>query len=481
MADAKAFAAALAKVPAQSVAVLPLANESGDPSQDYFSDGLSEQLISDLTQIDGLKVIGKSSSFQFRDGKTGLAEIGARLGVANLIEGSVRQRSKRLRVVVNLIRASDGTSVWSHTYDQPLEDVFAIQSQIGGAVAAALKIKLVGAAPDAGEKPPSGNVAAYQALLQGRALARHFTEENMRRAIALERKAIELDPRYAYAWAVLSNSLSNLSVLVNGDSERMQALADARAAADKAMELAPGMAAAHRARSSVLQNDGDLAGSLSESRRALELAPNDGNSMTFFANALGSAGQTGQAETLYRKALATDPLRVDWHLNLANALIRLDRLDEAEQALHAAAALRPDYPGLHQFLTTLRILRGDAAGALHEARQEAEANQEFPVAEALQASSDREKADAALHGFIARHDADDPYSIAILFAVRGDPDRMFEWLERGWSARETVGVWSMYDNAFMLRYKSDPRFAAYCRKIGVPAPDELTADTFDVG
>src|SRR6185437_6990012 len=188
-ADAKTLTAELAKLPSKSVAVLPLANESDDPKQQYFSDGLSEELISDLTQIDGLKVIGKYSSFKFRDSKGSPAQIGATLGVANLIQGSVRQRDGRIRIVVNLIRAQDGASVWSQSYDEPLKDVFAIQSKIGHAVAAALKVKLLGRTIVSDDRPPSGNVQAYQLMLQGRAIARRNTEAGFRQGAAMLRQA----------------------------------------------------------------------------------------------------------------------------------------------------------------------------------------------------------------------------------------------------------------------------------------------------
>jgi TolB-like protein len=167
VADAKSLAAELAKIPKQSVAVLPLGNESGNPKQQYFSDGLSEELISELTQVDGLKVIGKYSSFKFRDSKDSPAQIGAALGVANLIQGSVFQQGNRIRVTVGLISAANGASVWSHSYDEKLDDVFAIQSKIGQAVADALKIKLLGKKTlVATDKPHSGNVEAYKLMLQ---------------------------------------------------------------------------------------------------------------------------------------------------------------------------------------------------------------------------------------------------------------------------------------------------------------------------
>lgn len=204
--NAAMFAGSLAKVPDKSVAVLPFANDSGNAGQGYFSDGLSEQLISGLTQLDGLKVIGKTSSFQFRGSTASPAEIGARLGAAYLVEGSVRQDGQKLRVVVDLIAARDGTNVWSHTYDQELKDVFTIQSQIGEAVAAGLKVKLQ-IAPGAvvqDERPPGGNPAAYAAYLRGLAADSKDSEPGVQESIAAFGEAIRLDARYAAAYARLS-------------------------------------------------------------------------------------------------------------------------------------------------------------------------------------------------------------------------------------------------------------------------------------
>ena len=222
----KTIAAELAKVPNKSVAVLPLTNESGDPKQQYFSDGLSEELISDLAQINGLKVIGKYSSFKFRDSKDSPAQIGAALGAAHLIQGSVRQQGDNLRVMVTLIGAKDGAVVWSHSYDEQLKDVFAIQTKIGQAVASALQIQLLGKAIVSTDKPPSGNVEAYQLMLQGRSFARHFTEAGLRQGISLYQQALKLDRNYAYAWGALSNAWVNLGAegFVTGDA-RQQAYA----------------------------------------------------------------------------------------------------------------------------------------------------------------------------------------------------------------------------------------------------------------
>ncbi|MDA3878659.1 MAG: hypothetical protein PF483_16470, partial [Halothiobacillus sp.] len=267
--DAKAIAAELAKVPNKSVAVLPLVNESGDPKQQYFSDGLSEELISDLTQVNGLKVIGQYSSFKFRDSKDSLAQIGAALGVAHLIQGSVRQQGDRIRVTVSLVRAVDGRSIWSHSYDELLRDVFAIQSKIGHAVAAALRIKLVGNAIVSSDKPPSGNVEAYQLMLQGHALVLRQTKDGFSQGIPLLRHALKLDPEYAYAWGLLSMAYVNLGQITPAGDARQQAYAQARVAADRQQVLAPNVASTYSVRGFLLSTiDNDPIGALAEYKRA---------------------------------------------------------------------------------------------------------------------------------------------------------------------------------------------------------------------
>lgn len=471
-ADTHAIQAELAKLPDQSVAVLPLANASGDPKQQYFSDGLSEELISDLTQIDGLKVIGKYSSFQFRDSKASPAQIGATLGVANLIEGSVRQRDGRIRIVVNLIRARDGASVWSQSYDQPLKDVFVIQSQIGHAVAAALQVKLLGKTIVADDKPPSGNVQAYQLMLQGRAIARQNTESDFQQGIAMFQQALRLDPDYAYAWSLLSNYQINLAQSYLHGTSRQQAYADARKAADRASALAPNAAVTHLVRSYVLSNlDGDQQGALAECRRAVALAPRDGTVIQFLAVQYGTLGRQQKAVDLYRKAIATDPLRSDWYNNLSISLIALGRLDQAEQAIRKAISLQHDYPGLYLGLATIDILRGNDTAALHDADLETDpTSKAFAVALARQVGGNAVEADSALHKYIAQYGKTQAYFVADLYALRKQPDEMFDWLERARQADAANLATSVLSDPLLLRYRDDPRFAKLCRELGLPVP-----------
>jgi len=234
----------------KSIAVLPLTNESGDKEQQYFSDGLSEDLITALSQFGGLKVIGRSSSFQFRDSKDDVRTIGQKLGVANLLEGSVRKVGDTVRISAALISVADGSTLWSQHYDRNYADLFKLQDEITNAVAKVLKTRLLGDAELASkqsDRPRSGNLAAYNAYLQGRFFFGRFNEEDMHTSIDLLRAAVRLDPDYAQAYVGLSRSLALLANDYIGGAEAQPMFAEARAAADRALALDPHLGSAHGA------------------------------------------------------------------------------------------------------------------------------------------------------------------------------------------------------------------------------------------
>jgi TolB-like protein/tetratricopeptide (TPR) repeat protein len=469
--DASAIAHELAKVPDKSVAVLPFTEESGDPKQQYFSDGLSEELISDLTQIDGLKVIGKDSSFKFRDSGDSPTQIGAALGVANLIQGSVRRQGDRIRVTVGMIRSADGSNVWSHSYDEQLKDVFAIQSQIGRSVAAALKIRLFGHTIVSSDQPPGGDVQAYQLMLRGRAAGRHLTEAGLRQGIVLLRQALKLDPKYAYAWGVLSSTSANLGQNYLTGEARKHAYVQAARTADKAQSLAPDAAATHLVRGYLLQSiDDDPAGALAEYQRAYALAPNDGSTMSFLAGGLQWVGRLQPAARLLRDAIATDPLRTDFYASLAGVLMAEGQLDAAEEAARKALVLQPDYPYLDATMTQIDILRGDVAAARRDASQGSDPVFK-PWAQALaeQIDPDRQQADAALHAYVVPNEKEQPYLVADLYALRKQPDEMFPELQRA-LAQQDPNFGNLLSDPFVLAYRHDARFARLCRQAGLPLP-----------
>ncbi len=463
-----------------SIAVLPLANESGEASQQYFSDGISEDLITALSQFPGLKVIGRSSAFQFRDSKEDSRSIGAKLGVGHLLEGSVRKSGDVIRVSAELIDTADGSAQWSERYDRPYKDLFALQDEITRAVTGALKTKLLQGehAAAQSEQPPSGNLEAYNALLQGRFYYSRGAQADIRRAIEFFAQATQLDPRYALAWSELANASTFFSGDFLDGAAAQEAYAKAREAAERALALSPDLAAAHNARGDLLQlADFDWRGAEAEYRRALELSPNDAQAKFNLGAQLASYGEMDQAIELTRQALLTEPLRAAGYRVLATYLLGLHRLDEAERAMNTAIELQPASGPNHAWLTIIEIQRGNAPAALEAAQQQPPGIfRDMSLAYALQIGSDRSAADAALRTLIEQDAGGSAYQIAEIYALRNDENATFEWLDRAWSNRDT-GIHHLLYSPLLLRYKDDPRFAALCRKVGLPVPGEASART----
>ena len=471
-APATSPAPVLPVIAAKSIAVLPLVNTSGDPANEYFSDGLSEELIAVLAKIPGLKIIGRSSSFLFKGKADDSRTIGDKLGVANLLEGSVRKQGDRVRIVAELINATDGRTLWSETYDRELKDVFAVQSEIATAVTEQLKIKLFGTSAKSDAAPSNDNLAAYNALQQGTFYFRLSTEEGTRKATEFYGEAIRLDPRYALAYANLSFAWRSLGTTwLSGGAEAKEAFAKARNAAQKALSLAPDLSAAREALGYVLlTSDLDFAGAEAELRAAEKLAPADAGPKGALCILLGAQGRLAESENLARQALALDPLGVVRHFNLARVLIGGGRYVEAEAALRKAVALQPAAARLHVQFTTIDVLRGNATGALQNAQLEPPGFwRDYALALARQMQSDRSAADAALQKLINENSASSPFQIAAVYGLRNEPDKMFEWLDRAYVGRDP-GLTQLLVTPFILNYKDDPRFAAFCQKLKVQPP-----------
>jgi TolB-like protein len=465
-------------VQGESIAVLPLANESGEASQQYFSDGISEDLITALSQFPGLKVIGRSSAFQFRDSREDSRSIGAKLGVAHLLEGSVRRSGEMVRVSAELIDTADGSTQWSERYDRPYRDLFALQDEITRAVAEALRAKLLLGeyAAAQSDRPPSGSLEAYTAYLQGRFYYFRATEAGYRKAIEYYTQATRLDPRYALAWSALSVAWTGLSFVFLDVAPAQEANLKAREAADHALALSPDLAAAHIARANQLQlADFDWRGAEAEYRRALALAPNDSEAKFFLGKQLAIYGEAEPAIDLTRQALATEPLRANWYAWLALYFSGLNRLDEAERAIRRAIEIQPAAVTFHWVLTIIEVQRGNAQAALEAAQQEPPGSwQDIALALARQIGGDRSAADGALRMLIEKDGVGNAHKIAEVYALRNDANATFEWLNRAWSNRDAGIAFLLFD-PFILRYKDDPRFAAFCRKARLPVPGETSS------
>ena len=455
----------------KSIAVLPLVNTSGDPANEYFSDGLSEELIAVLAKIPGLKIIGRSSSFLFKGKSDASQTIGEKLGVTNLLEGSVRKQDDRVRIVAELINAADGRALWSETYDRELKDVFAVQSEIATAVAEQLKIRLLGIPAKSDAAPSNHDLAAYNALQQGTFYFRLSTEEGTHKAIEFYDEAIRLDSHYALAYAQLSGAWRQLAATWLNGAEANEAYSKARKAAQTALSLSPDLAAAHEALGFVLATpDLDFAGAEVEFRKAEKLAPADAGPKFALGFVSAAQGRLTEGEKIMRETLALDPLGVTRYLNLARILIGGGRYDEAEAILRKGIELQPAAARLYSYLTVIDVIRGNATVALQDAELEPKGFwHDYALTLARQVQGDQAAADAALQKLLDEDAVSGPFQIAAVYGLRKEPDKMFEWLERAYVEHDP-GLTQLLLTPFILTYKDDPRFVAFCQKLKVPFP-----------
>ena len=453
----------------KAIAVLPLVNDTGDPNNEYFSDGLSEELISALAQIKELKVIGRTSSFHFKNTNEESKVIGAALGVGYLLEGSVRKSAGRARIAVNLVRAADGANAWSQIYDRTLPDIFAVQAEIAQSVAGALKVALLGDADKNPDAPSNQNVDAYTAYLQGRYYEQRYTAADLRKAIGFYDAATRSDPHYALAYAALSKSWWALGDITGEDVA--EANRKARVAAERAVAEDPNSAEGHSALGQILVSvDRNAKGAEAEFRRAVELAPASADPKIGLSSIIGDFGQIEEAVELLQQAVRLEPLSTNAHFDLARLLTSLGRYDEAAQSARKAIELQPGGAGTWEMLALVEAKRGDGEAALKAAAQETDPDwRAYAMALAQQARGDAVAADAALNALIAGHSDDMSFQIAAVYAFRGDADKTFEWLDRAYEKHDP-GVMAIIDNPFTRELRSDPRFAAFCKKVGLPSP-----------
>jgi TolB-like protein/tetratricopeptide (TPR) repeat protein len=464
---------AVTTFPQKSIAVLPLVNTSGDASNEYFSDGLSEELIAVLAKIPDLRVIGRSSSFFFKGKSPDSAAIGQKLGVANLIEGSVRKQGDRVRIVAELISAADGRSLWSETYDRELKDVFAVQTEIAKSVAEQMKVKLLGERQQSDAAASTENLAAHNAVLQADFYFKQLTPESVQRAIQFLEEAVKLDPNYAFAYAKLSQAWRQYAASFARDDAR-KAYEEARRTAEKAVSLAPDLAEVRMAMGFLaFTPDLDFRAAEREFRRVLESSPNDAAAKSYLGAALSAQGRLAEAEQTCREALSLDPLGTPAWYNIGRVVVGLGRYREAEGLFRKGLEIQPQASRFHSYLALLDIIQNRPEQAMTNARLETEGFwRDYAMALMQQTQGDRAAADAALKDFIARDSIGAAFQIAVLYAARKEPDKMFEWLDTAYTTRDS-GLSQMAVTPFFLPYVNDPRFIALCQKLNVQVPSAL--------
>jgi TolB-like protein/Tfp pilus assembly protein PilF len=461
-------------IPEHSIAVLPFANLSADREQEYFSDGIAEDLLNLLAQVTDLRVAARTSSFSFKGQNVDVPDIAHRLHVANVLEGSVRTAGERVRITARLVRADDGYEIWSQSWDRRLEDVFAIQDEIAADVVRQLKIELLGATPTV----RGTDSRAYSLLLQGRQIARLGGAQDHEQAIALFQQALAIDNDYAEAWSSIAGEYidqANKGLKPIDESYRL-----ARVAIDRALAIDPKLAGAYLRRSRIASDyDNDPNAAARDIEYALALEPANVNAISAAAGLYENLGRLDRAAELDEYVVARDPLNPRSFGSLGYDYGRLGRIDESIACYRTALRLSPGRVGTAYNIGELLLRKGDAAGALAQFQQEQDENWRLMGrAMALHALGRKDEADAALTELIAKYETDSAYNIAYVLAFRGETDRAFAWLDKAVEFHDT-GIVEIGTDPMFASIHSDPRWLPFLRSVG-KAPEQLAVVEFNV-
>ena len=452
-----------------SIVVLPFANLSGDPREDYFADGMTEEIQGALTQIRGLRVIGRTTSFALRDRAPNLQDVGQRLGVAAILEGSVRRAGSRLRVNAQVVDARDGYQLWSRTFDREAGDVLAIQDEIGRAVAQALQVALLSPQGGSPVAQPIDPEVYNQYLLARRFLAPSSLEGFVRAAAASE-KAISLSPSFAPAWATLAAAHGGMADYASAPEEIAADQRKAVAAAVRAIELDPGLAEAYAARAQLLaQTTWDWESAGEDFDRALALAPGDADILRMKgAWLLAPQGRIAEAIDLLRRSTGLDPLSASAWTTLGFLEVAATEGVAGERSLLRAIEIDPDNDYAHQALGVRELLVGNPSAAL------AQANACSPGLWRLRGAAlaqhdlgHRREAAEALDELTSRLASPSPFQIAEVHAWRGESNQAFAWLEKALAARDG-GLLLLKWDPLLARIREDPRMASLLGRMNLP-------------
>lgn len=449
-----------------SIAVLPFVNMSSDKEQDYFCDGLTEEMISRLSQIRGLKVTARTSAFAFKGDNRDVREIGRRLGVEKVLEGSVRKDAASVRITAQLIQVSDGFHIWSGSFDRDLDAVLSVQDEIAGSVATAMEITLL---ESPGAPPQTGSLEAYNEFLLGQHAYAAATKENLEKAIDHYGRAVEIDPRYARAWAGLAAALAFHAGL--GFAPTGEGYPKASAAVERALALDDTLAYGYIVKGWIQMTfDWDWAGAEASYAKALRLEPSRGY---YGASQLALAlGRFEPALDLARRAADLDTLSASTQMNLGLAAYYAGRLEEAAEVFSKVALLHPGRADVHALLAQVYLARSDPRSALRELEKERDPLFRLPVLamcyHALGRAGDSYE---ALGQLIQDHSEGGAYQIAQAYAYLGERNEAFEWLEIAYRQRDG-GLFLTKADPYLKSLRPDPRFAAFLKKMGFPAePD----------
>lgn len=445
----------------KSIAVLPFVNMSDDASNEYFSDGLSEELLNLLAKIPELRVAARTSSFSLKGKELQIAEVGEILKVAHVLEGSVRKSGSRLRITAQLIKADDGYHLWSETFDREMDDIFVIQDEIALKVVEALKLTLLGEAPSVGETNPE----AYALILQARHFLYQRSADSLERAEALYQQAIEEVPDYAAAWTGLAE------VYAEQAGNGLRPIADgyqlAIEAAENAIAIDPEYAPGHAARGKIALLRNDPRTAAVQLQKALELDPANTDIIASAATLVELLGRPDLAITLLQFVIERDPVNAEAHAGLGRSLRVSSRWDEAIEAYQTSLALSPARIGSYQGMGESLLMKGEAEKALETyALEPDEEWRTKGLALAYYTLGRQDEFDAAFTALRDGWGEDWPSEIAHVYNWIGDKDSAFEWLNKAVDQNED-GLNQQYYQPLLQSMHNDPRWAAFrARTIG---------------
>jgi TolB-like protein/Tfp pilus assembly protein PilF len=450
----------------KSVAVLPFLDMSEKKDQEYFADGMAEELIDMLTKIQNLRVPARTSSFYFKGKSEDIPTIARRLMVAHVLEGSVRKYGNHLRVTAQLVRADTGYHLWSQTYDRDLHDVFKVQDEIANAVVQALQISLMGGSLTR-QKGGTQNLEAYLLYLRATKGNSAYSATALKEARKYAEQAIELDPDFVLAWTMLGWTNVNLAQL--RELPMRDGYERARQLGQHALQVSPDVSDAHLLLGYIHRTyDWDWAAAQSEARQGLALDPKYWYALEFNGQIAASIGDWDDAERYFRQVLVNDPLNPQTHWDLGTTLYRAGRFAAAETEYRKLIELAPDYAWARAYLALTLLAESKAAAALAVAKQEVdEANRLDVLPIVLQAAGRQAEADAALKALTAKFADSDAYYVAMNYAYRDDHDLALQWLERAYKQKDT-GFVEIVGEPLFKTLAADPRYKAFLGKMNLP-------------
>lgn len=447
----------------KSIAVLPFVDMSESQDQEYFADGMAEEVIDLLAKVPGIRVIGRTSSFQFKGKSDDLRMIGTALGAAYIVEGSVRKSGDRLRVTAKLIGARDGSQLWSETYDKSAGDVLRVQDQIAVGLVRALQVAV--GADDLQESPALESTEAYDLYLRGREVNQRFDRQGFEAAIGYFQQALEIDPASERAAVELASARTALAIW--GFVPAREGFEGARQSVKRALELNPRSGRAH----GILANihsvyDWDWQSADRESAQAMMLEPR--SSMVLGLAGMAHSGfRWDESARLLSASLVLDPLNAAWRETLGNIRYREGRLSEAEAELRRVLELSPTYGEAHFYLGQILLAEGKREAALEEMLQEApESGRDAGLAIIYHAIGRKGDSDAALARLTADRASDSAYEIAEAHAFRGEIDAAFAWLDRAYQQKD-VELFVIKGDPLLKALEPDTRYEAFMRKMNL--------------